>query len=48
MQLRIESIQINQILQHEALSQLGGEKDVIAKLKLGAIQGMMSSSVAFI
>jgi len=28
------------------LSQLGGEKDVIAKLKLGAIQGMMSSSVA--
>ncbi len=28
------------------LSQLGGEKDVIAKLKLGAVQGMMSSSVA--
>jgi len=28
------------------LSQLGGEKDVITKLKLGAIQGMMSSSVA--
>ena len=28
------------------LSQMGGEKDVIAKLKLGAIQGMMSSSVA--
>jgi TRAP-type C4-dicarboxylate transport system substrate-binding protein len=28
------------------LSQLGGEKDVLAKLKLGAIQGMMSSSVA--
>jgi len=28
------------------LSQLGGEKDVIAKLKLGAIHGMMSSSVA--
>ncbi len=28
------------------LSQLGGEKDVINKLKLGAIQGMMSSSVA--
>ncbi|MGW8192759.1 MAG: TRAP transporter substrate-binding protein [Desulforhopalus sp.] len=28
------------------LSQLGGEKDVIAKLKMGAIQGMMSSSVA--
>ena len=28
------------------LLQLGGEKDVISKLKLGAIQGMMSSSVA--
>ena len=28
------------------LSQLGGEKDVINKLKFGAIQGMMSSSVA--
>jgi TRAP-type C4-dicarboxylate transport system substrate-binding protein len=28
------------------LSQLGGEKDVISKLKLGAINGMMSSSVA--
>lgn len=28
------------------LSQLGGEKDVISKLKLGAVQGMMSSSVA--
>ncbi|GAB4174928.1 MAG: TRAP transporter substrate-binding protein [Geothermobacteraceae bacterium] len=28
------------------LAQLGGEKDVIAKLKLGAVQGMMSSSVA--
>jgi TRAP-type C4-dicarboxylate transport system substrate-binding protein len=28
------------------LSQLGGEKDVFSKLKLGAIQGMMSSSVA--
>ncbi|MDT8441152.1 MAG: TRAP transporter substrate-binding protein [Desulfuromonadales bacterium] len=28
------------------LSLLGGEKDVISKLKLGAIQGMMSSSVA--
>ncbi len=28
------------------LSQLGGEKDVISKLKIGAIQGMMSSSVA--
>jgi TRAP-type C4-dicarboxylate transport system substrate-binding protein len=28
------------------LSQLGGEKDVISKLKIGAIDGMMSSSVA--
>ena len=28
------------------LAQLGGEKDVISKLKLGAVQGMMSSSVA--
>jgi len=28
------------------LAQMGGEKDVINKLKLGAIQGMMSSSVA--
>ena len=28
------------------LSQLGGEKDVISKLKLGAIHGMLSSSVA--
>ena len=28
------------------LAQLGGEKDVISKLQLGAIQGMMSSSVA--
>jgi TRAP-type C4-dicarboxylate transport system substrate-binding protein len=28
------------------LSQLGGEKDVLRKLKMGAIQGMMSSSVA--
>ncbi|WP_136796523.1 MULTISPECIES: TRAP transporter substrate-binding protein [Desulfosediminicola] len=28
------------------LSQLGGEKDVINKLKFGAIQGMMTSSVA--
>ncbi|MBW2504070.1 MAG: TRAP transporter substrate-binding protein [Deltaproteobacteria bacterium] len=28
------------------LSLLGGEKDVIRKLKIGAIQGMMSSSVA--
>jgi TRAP-type C4-dicarboxylate transport system substrate-binding protein len=27
------------------LSQLGGEKDVLGKLKLGAIHGMMSSSV---
>jgi len=28
------------------LRQLGGEKDVISKLKLGAVQGMLSSSVA--
>ena len=28
------------------LSQLGGEKDVLRKLKMGAIQGMMCSSVA--
>lgn len=28
------------------LAQLGGEKDVISKLKIGAVQGMMSSSVA--
>ena len=28
------------------LSQLGGEKDVISKLKIGAVQGMLSSSVA--
>ncbi len=28
------------------LSQLGGEKDVISKLKLGAVQGMLCSSVA--
>lgn len=28
------------------LSQLGGEKDVINKVKFGAVQGMMSSSVA--
>ncbi len=28
------------------LSQLGGEKDVISKLKMGAIHGMLSSSVA--
>ena len=31
---------------YRPLSQLGGEKDVIAKLKMGAIQGMLSSSVA--
>ncbi len=31
---------------YRPLSILGGEKDVINKLKLGAIQGMMSSSVA--
>ncbi len=31
---------------YRPLSQLGGEKDVISKLKLGAIQGMLSSSVA--
>lgn len=30
---------------YRPLKQLGGEKDVIAKLKLGAIQGMLSSSV---
>jgi len=28
------------------LSQLGGEKDVISKLKMGAVNGMLSSSVA--
>ncbi len=28
------------------LGQLGGEKDVITKIKLGAVQGMLSSSVA--
>ncbi|MCP3889569.1 MAG: TRAP transporter substrate-binding protein [Desulfobulbaceae bacterium] len=28
------------------LGQMGGEKDVISKLKMGAIQGMLSSSVA--
>lgn len=28
------------------LGQLGGERDVISKLKLGAVQGMLSSSVA--
>jgi len=31
---------------YRPLGQLGGEKDVINKLKFGAIQGMMSSSVA--
>ena len=31
---------------YRPLSQLGGEKDVINKLKFGAIQGMLSSSVA--
>jgi TRAP-type C4-dicarboxylate transport system substrate-binding protein len=31
---------------YRPLSQLGGEKDVFAKLKLGAVQGMLSSSVA--
>ncbi len=31
---------------YRPLSQLGGEKDVISKLKIGAIQGMLSSSVA--
>lgn len=31
---------------YRPLSQLGGEKDVINKLKMGAIQGMLSSSVA--
>jgi len=31
---------------YRPLSQLGGEKDVIGKLKMGAIQGMLSSSVA--
>lgn len=31
---------------YRPLSQLGGEKDVINKLKFGAVQGMMSSSVA--
>jgi TRAP-type C4-dicarboxylate transport system substrate-binding protein len=30
---------------YRPLSQLGGEKDVLGKLKLGAIHGMMSSSV---
>ncbi len=31
---------------YRPLSQLGGEKDVISKMKLGAVQGMLSSSVA--
>ncbi len=31
---------------YRPLSQLGGEKDVISKLKLGAVHGMLSSSVA--
>ena len=31
---------------YRPLSQLGGEKDVLSKLKIGAIQGMLSSSVA--
>ncbi len=31
---------------YRPLAQLGGEKDVISKLKIGAIQGMLSSSVA--
>lgn len=31
---------------YRPLSQLGGEKDVISKLKMGAVQGMLSSSVA--
>ncbi|MGK2905073.1 MAG: TRAP transporter substrate-binding protein [Desulfuromonadales bacterium] len=31
---------------YRPLAQLGGEKDVIAKLKIGAVQGMLSSSVA--
>ena len=31
---------------YRPLAQLGGEKDVIAKLKLGAVHGMLSSSVA--
>ena len=31
---------------YRPLAQLGGEKDVISKLKLGAVQGMLSSSVA--
>jgi TRAP-type C4-dicarboxylate transport system substrate-binding protein len=31
---------------YRPLAQMGGEKDVISKLKLGAVQGMLSSSVA--
>lgn len=31
---------------YRPLAVLGGEKDVIAKLKIGAVQGMLSSSVA--
>ena len=31
---------------YRPLAQLGGEKDVIAKLRIGAVQGMLSSSVA--
>ncbi len=31
---------------YRPLAQLGGEKDVLSKLKLGAVQGMLSSSVA--
>ncbi len=31
---------------YRPLAQLGGEKDVISKLKIGAIQGMLASSVA--
>jgi TRAP-type C4-dicarboxylate transport system substrate-binding protein len=31
---------------YRPLAQLGGEKDVMAKLKLGAVQGMLASSVA--
>ncbi|WP_027715228.1 TRAP transporter substrate-binding protein [Desulfuromonas sp. TF] len=31
---------------YRPLAQLGGEKDVISKLKLGAVQGMLCSSVA--
>lgn len=31
---------------YRPLAQLGGERDVISKLKMGAVQGMLSSSVA--